>query len=273
MNEGFALRLREAREAKGLSRKELAQRAKVPLPVVKCLEEGRWSDLPEAVYVRWFVERLAQELDIPWEEWGPIVEGLAPRVDLSSVVIKKATPQEGWGWWQGFALFAFLVVLLGAFLWFGVGTYLGTSQKGLPRLKENGHRVQAPQEGEKGLAISQRLRRLVPPGMGVVSDEGRGEGTEAEAALVELHTLEIKAAGKCWVWMKLEDGAVRDFILRPGERYRISFTRKVEVRLGNPGAVALLLDGKDLGFEGKEGKPEDLKVTPSGIEVKNKVAR
>ena len=261
MNEDFALRLREAREARGLSRKELAKKAGVPLPVVKNLEEGRWSALPEAVYLRWFMERLARVLEIPLEEWRPLVESLEPRVDLSSVVVKKATPQGGWGWWQGLALFFFLVVLLGAFLWFGVGTYISPQKVSLYR-NGNGHEVSEASPSKIG-----NFHMLSPPGMGVVPGKGVGEGRDAEAALVELHYLEIKARGECWVWMRLEDGAVRDFILRPGEKYRVSFTRKVEVRLGNSGAVDLLLDGRDLGFEGEEGKPEDLRVTPLGIEV------
>jgi cytoskeletal protein RodZ len=51
MYESFSRAMREARESMGISREELARRARVPLLVVRNLEEGRWSELPEEVYL------------------------------------------------------------------------------------------------------------------------------------------------------------------------------------------------------------------------------
>jgi len=261
VNESFARRLREAREARGLSRRELAREARVPVSVVKNLEEGNWSALPEDVYLRWFMERLAQVLDIPPGEWCPLVDGLEPRVDLSSVEVKRIAPYEGWGRWHAVALCLFLMVLVGAFLWFGVGTYLTPRKLGLSETR----RVARTKASEKGKETTES--KILPLGIGVASSRLAREGGEAEAALVKIHRLELRAKDLCWVKMVLEGGAVRDFILRPGERYRVSFTRAVKMRLGNSGAVEMILDGEPLEFPGEGGAPKDVRVTPSGVEL------
>jgi len=57
--------LREAREAKGLGLRDLAQRTRISIAVLEALEGG-WKDrLPEATYVRAMLRLLEQQLDLP----------------------------------------------------------------------------------------------------------------------------------------------------------------------------------------------------------------
>ena len=74
-------RLRELREARGLSINEISDRTRISRTVLLALEEERYEDMPNArVYVRGFVRCVARELDLDmdavsqsyvprWERW------------------------------------------------------------------------------------------------------------------------------------------------------------------------------------------------------------
>ncbi len=73
--------LRKAREAAGLTLKEISERTKVSVPILTALEEEAFAAMPNArVYVRGFVRCLARELNLDldavsksyvprWERW------------------------------------------------------------------------------------------------------------------------------------------------------------------------------------------------------------
>jgi hypothetical protein len=73
--------LRKAREAAGLTLKEISERTKVSVPILTALEEEAFASMPNArVYVRGFVRCLARELTLDqdavsksylprWERW------------------------------------------------------------------------------------------------------------------------------------------------------------------------------------------------------------
>ncbi len=256
MYEAFSQILKEAREARGLSQKELARLARVPLMVVRNLEEGEWSKLPEEVYLRWFVERLARILDIPPFQWHPVVEGLKPRVDLSSVAVRKVEDGEGWGWKRSLGLVLIILVVLGGLLWLGMeGREFGKWGRFFPHLS-----------GKVAIEDAGSVKARVSSRVSVLSSVAKPEAKEAEAALVRVHLLVLRAKAPCWVRMKLEGGSIRDFILKPGERYTVPFTKALEMKLGNPGGVEILLDKKPLSLGNSLGTPKRLKVTPYGLE-------
>lgn len=53
-------KLKEAREAKSLSARQVYERTKIPLALIESLEEGRSDELPEPVYVAGFIRLYAQ---------------------------------------------------------------------------------------------------------------------------------------------------------------------------------------------------------------------
>jgi transcriptional regulator with XRE-family HTH domain len=65
--------LREAREAKGLGLRDLAQRTRISIAVLEALEGG-WKDrLPEATYLRAMLPLLEQQLDLPAGSLEPVL--------------------------------------------------------------------------------------------------------------------------------------------------------------------------------------------------------
>lgn len=59
-----AARLREAREAKGLSHRQLADATKLSVRAIELLERGRVAELPEGIYRRAIVRAVASEVGL-----------------------------------------------------------------------------------------------------------------------------------------------------------------------------------------------------------------
>lgn len=75
------LLLREAREAKGMGLRDLAQHTRISIAVLEALEGG-WKDrLPEATYLKAMLPLLEQHLDLPPRSLEPVLPhaGLQPR--------------------------------------------------------------------------------------------------------------------------------------------------------------------------------------------------
>ncbi len=264
-DEALSGAFREAREALGLSQRELAKKAGVPYQVVRNLEGGLWEELPEPVYMRCFMERMADVLQLSPKTWKS-EDLFQTRVDLSSVVVAKVASPEFKGWRLSL-LFCFLALfVVGAIIWRGWEVY------------RQGSRGKAPVTVAKALSPVHRMpspvvvRKKAPPPISqkeaVPSPSliEKEEPDQAMAAQVEFHQLEIRARERCWVWMRLGDGSIKDFILKPQERFRVSFFGSVEMRVGNSGALTLSVDGRPLPFQAKEGQPKNFRVTPEGIE-------
>lgn len=56
--------LKEIREEKEISLEEVAEKTKIPLRFLKAIENGRWEELPEEVYLRGFIKTYAEVLGL-----------------------------------------------------------------------------------------------------------------------------------------------------------------------------------------------------------------
>ena len=61
----FGKRLREAREAKGLERAEIAQRLRLPLRLIARIEDDDYAGMDEGVYLRGYLSSYARLVDVP----------------------------------------------------------------------------------------------------------------------------------------------------------------------------------------------------------------
>lgn len=61
----FGRRLRDAREAKGLERAEIAQRLKLPLRLIGRIEEDDYSGMDQGVYLRGYLSSYARMVGVP----------------------------------------------------------------------------------------------------------------------------------------------------------------------------------------------------------------
>ena len=108
--------LREAREARGLGMRQLAQATRISIPVIEALERG-WRDrLPEPTYLRVMLPLLEQQLVLP----AGSLAGALPASDRHGhgpqrqALLRRHTPGsiDVFTTWQGTLLYGLLTLLL-----------------------------------------------------------------------------------------------------------------------------------------------------------------
>jgi cytoskeleton protein RodZ len=72
------------------------------------------------------------------------------------------------------------------------------------------------------------------------------------------HQLIIIALAECWVHSNADDTDTRQFSLRQGDTFALTFNKKLVLKLGNAGGVRLRLDGRDLEPPGTIGQVKTL---------------
>jgi len=68
----------------------------------------------------------------------------------------------------------------------------------------------------------------------------------------------IIALAECWVHSNADNTDTRQFSLRKGDTFALTFTKKLVLKLGNAGGVRIRLDGRELDPPGAEGQVKTL---------------
>ena len=72
------------------------------------------------------------------------------------------------------------------------------------------------------------------------------------------HSLIIIALAECWVHSNADGTDTRQFSLRKGDTFALTFSKKLVLKLGNAGGVRLRLDGRDMDPPGEAGQVKTL---------------
>ena len=277
-------KLREARERRGLSLGEAARQLALKAEVLEALEECRFERLPEPALARGYLRRYALLLGL---DPGPLLAlyPSAPPAPPPPPPPPPPRPRRAlWPWLLALALLGGLFYA-GFLLWprppekvvelppppppeapsrytlrvqsdppgarvYLDGFYLGQTPLETPPL-EGGERVlrlerpgYAPLERrillDRNLSLSLALTPEKPPPQ---------EAAEEAPA----NKLVLKVEGRSW--LRVTRGGERLYEGIPEVGSELVFDLPVEVRSGNPGAVRVILGGKDLGPMGEPGIP------------------
>lgn len=83
-----------------------------------------------------------------------------------------------------------------------------------------------------------------------------------EAANPGQHKLIITAVEECWIHSNADKTDTRQFSLRKGDTFALTFADSLELKLGNAGGVRLRYDGSDLPAPGSSGQVRTLTFPP-----------
>lgn len=84
----------------------------------------------------------------------------------------------------------------------------------------------------------------------------------AEASTSGQHKLIITAVEECWIHSNADKTDTRQFSLRKGDTFALTFADSLELKLGNAGGVRLRYDGSDLPPPGNSGQVRTLTFPP-----------
>ena len=276
-------RLRRAREAKGLSLKEAAERLALKASVLEALEACRFEALPEPPLARGYLRRYALLLGLDPEPLLALYPRQAP----------PPPPRKGPGR-RPFPLGLFLFLLL--LFCLGYGAYLLLRPRPVQVVEVAPPPPSKPPERYPLRVVSEppgarvyldgfylgqtplesppveggkRVLRLELPGYEPLEAEvllkapltltyrlkplPQPPPASPPAPVEEKGKLVLKLEGRSWLRVRQGDKRLYEGIPEVGAE--LSFDLPVEVRAGNPGAVRVILEGQDLGPMGEPGKP------------------
>lgn len=77
------------------------------------------------------------------------------------------------------------------------------------------------------------------------------------------HKVVITATEECWVHSNADNTDTRQFSLRKGDTFALTFTKSLELKLGNAGGVRIRYNGQDMPAPGQSGQVRTLTFPPS----------
>jgi cytoskeleton protein RodZ len=276
-------RLRRAREAKGLSLKEAAERLALKASVLEALEACRFEALPEPPLARGYLRRYALLLGLDPEPLLALYPRQAPPPPPRKGPGRRPFP---------LGLLLFLLLLFGL----GYGAYLLLRPRSVQVVEVAPPPPSKPPERYPLRVVSEppgarvyldgfylgqtplesppveggkRVLRLELPGYEPLEAEvllkaplalsyrlkplPQPPPASPPAPVEEKGKLVLKLEGRSWLRVRQGDKRLYEGIPEVGAE--LSFDLPVEVRAGNPGAVRVILEGQDLGPMGEPGKP------------------
>ncbi len=244
--------LRQRREARGVSLKEMARSTRVREHHLEALESDDFGELPAVVFTKGFIRAYCQALNEPADEalrlyseqtGAPVTQGDSPRV---------ASPldRDGRGREPILISLVLLVVLGGAL--FGLTFVLRDRSSPVPSSGERRSvsRAMAPSEPAAPLAAT-------PPVTPAAPIAARPAPTAAQplraVAAGAAYRLVARVREKTWIRVRTEDGRVMEETMLPGDVREWVSDRRFILTIGNAGGLALELNGQSLPPLGPSG--------------------
>jgi cytoskeletal protein RodZ len=224
-------RLREAREAKGLSLDDVASQTRIPLRHLQHIETGNWEALPAVTYSVGFARSYANAVGLDGSQVGAEVRqqlgasrGVSPAAEYYEPADPARVPPRS----LAIATAVIAVLLIAAYLLF----------RSMSDVPDTGEAVAPPAEQQQA-APQQPVQPQQPP-----------------SAAGQPVTLTATAN----VWLRVTDGATNDSLiqreLREGETFQVPATAQRPVlRVGRPESLRITVGQTVIPQLGPSGVP------------------
>jgi len=280
------INLKEIRESKGLTLREISRSTRISHTILVMIETEKFESLPEPVYSMAFIRKYAEILGIDSEE---ILSGYNQYLREREISGKQDKGRKKKSW----AISNYSLTMLGACIvalvlvftfYFFRQDYLGErgavqkqvaeeTSKIPPAETSTSENLEEKESTDMPLHVSPIYPELVEKKEPVVyqnlPDSESQEKTESEPPIAEkeeitedqkpiteakVYKLTIKAKELTWLKISKDGEAPLEIMLRRGETIERNSMEKFRVTIGNAGGVDVTFDGKSLGKLGAQGE-------------------
>jgi len=242
--------LKEARSAKGLTIEAVAVSSKVPLYLIRLMEEEQFHLIPDPLYVLRFLSEYSVFLGLdpkqvetrfrrqvhPPRSSAPLqpTASMSSRIKLRRLLLYLVP-----------AAVAAPLILITLFLFSGRLPQPPSSrapQEVAPHLTQVAQSpLEAPAGGEHQASVKATERPTTAPG---------GEALQSQPSR---YTLRAEAKETTWLGVSVDGAARRQVLLQAGNTAQWSAHKGFVVTIGNAGGIALSLNGKLVSLTGARG--------------------
>lgn len=274
----FGTRLKQARETRGISQRQIAAATKISTAALEALERNDFSRLPGGIFSRAFVRAYALEVGLDPE--ATVQEFLVEYEQNYTAQSEKAAPeitaddrafldrqQRAARWLRGVSI-AVLILLIALFVAWRVASSGAASAD--PEPTSNPVRAVQP---------------APPPPPVVTPEPARAAPTETPASATPASStantvvpppvagtvaadqvaLRLQIIGDCWVSVTVDGTLVFEQVLTAGDNRDIRPGRDVYLRVGNAGAVRWFINGQAAKELGKPGQTAAVRINRANL--------
>ncbi|MET0232331.1 MAG: RodZ domain-containing protein [Rhodanobacteraceae bacterium] len=275
----FGQRLRVARENKGLSRAEIAQRLKLPLRLVERIESDDYAGMDEGVYLRGYLSSYARIVEIP----TIAAESVAAQHTRSAPLVATGKVSRSRYLFDRYSVSATYLILTALIVvpavWLAThggleqnlarttpldspGTSIAVPPADTSAMQGDATGSDTPGDASSAPASDATATAATtePPKpqeqmpvvasmapFGTSNTPPAAPPAEAKPAATGAHSLTLKLSAASWVEIVSSDGSKLEYGLLPaGAEKSYSSDGPLSVRLGNADGAEVVVDGKTL---------------------------
>jgi cytoskeleton protein RodZ len=266
---GFGRFLKQAREYKGASLRDVERKTRIPRRHIFALENEQYDQLPPLIYARGIVRNYAQYLGIdPVDALARFEESHGQRSGGFRVVPAVKTTEVPSHWAPNFAIIAFMVIISAVIFAWMYSAYFappdnGTATEQASETPEPEQEVAVLEDDDERLLAEGGGETLLPMGNSDSILEESNQADETPPADVEEvpteeptpegpshHTFLVSVNDPVWVHVILDGEVVLDDVIQPG--ITIPFRgQTMTVESGNAPLVNIAVDGEQRGQLGE----------------------
>ena len=247
----FGSKLRDARELRGMSLRQIANATKISVSVLEALERNDISRLPGGIFGRAFVRSYAVEVGLDPEE---TIRDFISQFPQDSVTAGHPTSQqvEDHDKIESDRRMAstFLRLIAVSIPIVGVVLYFGTAGRRAQRSAPSGPVA------------------LMSPASTTITGSEQSPPTPAPSAApatADRLTIRLAATRSCWVSATADGQKAIDGLLQAGEERTIEVRRQLVLTAGDAAALTMMINGAAAKPLGESGKVVTVRLNPANF--------
>ena len=258
---GIGSDLRQAREQRGLTLRDISERTKIRQAVLRAIESDDFQGLPGSVIMRGFLKLYAREVGLNPDEIGRryTAEVEAPAVEEHAVPAHAPlSPGESTRRVSRVALAA-IVLMAAVAAWYRFGRPAAE----FPSVTETARQSETPPPAPAATAPAAPSTGTAPatPAPATPAPVAAAAGSAATTAADGLR-IELQVTEASWIAATADGQQAVYRVVNAGERVEMRATKEAVLRIGVPTGVNVSVNGRPLKPYGRPGMPTTLRITP-----------
>jgi cytoskeleton protein RodZ len=256
----FGGKLRQARERRGISLRQIAASTKISVAALEALERNDVSKLPGGIFSRAFVKSYAAEVGLdPDETVREFLERFHADAPPAEAHVHHVPEQESQ--FESQQRIASVLLKLVAISVPLIVTILYFTLRSRPSATAEAPSSDGPTASTHGPTAAAPAAASVTP----AARPQPGPSAPVQAATSAPMKLELHPTGPCWVALTVDGKRVFGRLMQAGQRDTRVVTKDAVVEVGDAGTFAFSIDGREGRSIGSAGQVKTLKITRESV--------
>ncbi|HEX6463410.1 MAG TPA: RodZ domain-containing protein [Vicinamibacterales bacterium] len=254
----FGGKLRQARERRGISLRQIAASTKISASALEALERNDVSKLPGGIFSRAFVRSYAVEVGLdPDETVHEFLERFDKELPPPAETVAVAIPEHERTYQEEQRKAVRTLAIIGA-------TVLVVVVVGVFTLRARARQKMAIARPETASAPAEAASIPQPPAGATQSQPVESARPSPDAAVADAGLkLDLHPTADCWVSLTVDGQKLFARVMKSGEHESHAVQREAIVEIGDASVFAFSVNGRPGKTLGEAGQVKTLKLTPS----------